>query len=567
MSTADSGGRHGGGRHGSGQNGSGRYGTGRRADAGQGAARDDAEARDGRPDGGRRLLLAAGATAAAAALVGGGTGGGRPAQAAVSDADDPHVAVDVRRIGARGDGRTDDTAAFQKALDLAAKVRGRVVVPAGAYLLDTVSIPMLVKVQGLGADISRYGSGTSGGVNLRHLPTSTAPMVVVTGPGTTLEGLTLQGNGSSAPLLRVDNGFESRFDRVHLANVAGTALLAQRVNNAFWSDVFINNCGTETDAAMVVKSPPAELSLTNSNTFTCVDLTIEGGPGPALDLGWGPSGEHFVEFVRLVAPHIEALQAGAAPEAVVRIGNVRHVELVSPFLYGGGGPLIEHRRQRPRGVVLEGGVRVVGGALLGVDPAKATASDHLVRLTNGDDFALIGTRLGRFTGAAVAVGANYGANVLIDPTTRIQLPTKGIALSDQRVGRALPVWRWGGGIVTTTDVEVGRHLLAARTTAPTAVALAGAALGSAAPVVAGADTAGVVRYTPGARATAGPQVRLRFAAPYATPPAVMLTPQSAAAARTRPYVSVTKDHVEVCVVEPLAAGERGEIVFGYQVVG
>jgi hypothetical protein len=77
----------------------------------------------------------------------------------------------------------------------------------------------------------------------------------------------------------------------------------------------------------------------------------------------------------------------------------------------------------------------------------------------------------------------------------------------------------------------------------------------------------VYRTTPGARATAGPQVRLRFGAPYATPPTVMLTPQSAAAARSRPYVSVTKDHVEVCVVEPLGEGERGEIVFGYQVVG
>nr|BFF14610.1 hypothetical protein GCM10025699_59130 [Microbacterium flavescens] len=135
----------------------------------------------------------------------------------------------------------------------------------------------------------------------------------------------------------MDNGFESRLDRVHLANVAGTALLAQRVNNAFWSDVFINNCGTESDAAMVVKSPPPEMSMTNSNTFTCVDLTIEGSPGPALDLGWGAASEYFVEFVRLVALHVEALQTGASPEAVVRIGNVRQVEFVSPFVYGEAG--------------------------------------------------------------------------------------------------------------------------------------------------------------------------------------------------------------------------------------
>lgn len=515
-------------------------------------------------NGSRRMFLAAGAVAAAAALA---VHDEVPAAAATADGDDPHIAVDVKRIGAKGDGRTDDTVAFQRALDLAAAVRGRVVVPAGAYLIDSVSVPMLVKVQGLGSDISRYGSGTSGGVNLRHVPTSAAPMMIVSGPGTTLEGLTLQGNGSAAPLLRVDNGFESRLDRVHLANVAGTALLAQRVNNAFWSDVFINNCGTESDAAMVVKSPPPEMSMTNSNTFTCVDLTIEGSPGPALDLGWGAASEYFVEFVRLVALHVEALQTGASPEAVVRIGNVRQVEFVSPFVYGGGGPLIEHRQARPRGVVLEGGVRVIGGALLGVDPAKATASDCLVRLSAGDDFALVGTRLGRFTGAAVSVEQSYGANVMIDPTVRVQLPKGGVALRDARPARTLPVWRWPGGVTTASAVEVGGHLVAGRTAAPSAAPLAAAAMGSARVVVDGSDMAGSVRFTPGSAAKAGPQMRLTFATAFAVPPTVVLTALSAAAARCRPYVSVTKDHVDVCVVEPLAADQRGEIVFGYQIVG
>jgi polygalacturonase len=40
---------------------------------------------------------------------------------------------DVKTFGARGDGATLDTAAIQKAIDAAAKVRGTVVVPSGAY--------------------------------------------------------------------------------------------------------------------------------------------------------------------------------------------------------------------------------------------------------------------------------------------------------------------------------------------------------------------------------------------------------------------------------------------------
>ena len=40
---------------------------------------------------------------------------------------------DVKRFGARGDGKTDDTAAIQKAIDAAAEVSGGVWFPPGVY--------------------------------------------------------------------------------------------------------------------------------------------------------------------------------------------------------------------------------------------------------------------------------------------------------------------------------------------------------------------------------------------------------------------------------------------------
>jgi len=42
-------------------------------------------------------------------------------------------ALDVKNFGARGDGQSDDTAAFQAAIDAAAKIRGTVYVPTGTY--------------------------------------------------------------------------------------------------------------------------------------------------------------------------------------------------------------------------------------------------------------------------------------------------------------------------------------------------------------------------------------------------------------------------------------------------
>ena len=47
---------------------------------------------------------------------------------------DGHEIIDARRFGATGDGKTDDTAALQRAIDTAGEKTGSVVVPPGIYL-------------------------------------------------------------------------------------------------------------------------------------------------------------------------------------------------------------------------------------------------------------------------------------------------------------------------------------------------------------------------------------------------------------------------------------------------
>lgn len=76
-------------------------------------------------------------------------------------------AVSVRDFGAVGDGETDDTAAFQRAIDMAAARGNTLHIPAGRYaILDDVSIESSVRLRG---DSDRRSIITSNGERARLL--------------------------------------------------------------------------------------------------------------------------------------------------------------------------------------------------------------------------------------------------------------------------------------------------------------------------------------------------------------------------------------------------------------
>jgi hypothetical protein len=68
--------------------------------------------------------------------------------------------LNVRDYGARGDGRTDDTAAIQKALDTAGSTHGAVMIPEGNYLCSELRVPEGIGIYGMPAWSYRKGIGT-----------------------------------------------------------------------------------------------------------------------------------------------------------------------------------------------------------------------------------------------------------------------------------------------------------------------------------------------------------------------------------------------------------------------
>ena len=72
--------------------------------------------------------------------------------------------VDIRDFGAKGDGKTDDTLAFQKALNQTGSKGGIVLVPPGQYRLDgVISVPEGVTLEGVwrGPHTSQLDKGST----------------------------------------------------------------------------------------------------------------------------------------------------------------------------------------------------------------------------------------------------------------------------------------------------------------------------------------------------------------------------------------------------------------------
>lgn len=92
------------------------------------------------------------------------------AAVAVAAETPPSDVLDVRQFGAKGDGRTDDTAAFQQALDAAAKAGGgTVLAPRGVYFFaGHLNVPQAVTLKGMWESVPAHN-----GLRDRGLPKPT----------------------------------------------------------------------------------------------------------------------------------------------------------------------------------------------------------------------------------------------------------------------------------------------------------------------------------------------------------------------------------------------------------
>lgn len=449
------------------------------------------------------------------------------------------VSFNIWDYGARPQ-NLDNTAFVQAAImDAFNAGGGKVLVPPGLYRVAGINQPDFVQLEATGGALTRFGKGDVRGAArfIRTVGSTAAYTWRIAGHGSVLHNVEIDGDGQAYRGLIV-SGFELTLDTVRVINCKAIGIDVERANNTRWRDVYVDNCGTKTEYAMKIWSKTgASGGISNeTNTVDIYGLTIERSANGALSIAEGTDAQAWAEFLRIFALHIEAPvdNGGQANDvALLAIGNVRSLDLIAPFIYGGPGPLISHNQTVNRGSGANGGVRIVAGQLFGSDASAGVvpATPTLVSLLAGDNFALEGTKLDRYTGSPVIVAAGYGPRFFVSADTTMSSGT----IQDARATSTL--YNVYGDLRVEGTIRSGRPVVS--------VVRDAARVASTTPNNC-SDTRGTVFFQGGA-ATAGALFTINFAKAHRVQPSIAVTPKNELTAGLNLYAAVAANGLSVTI--------------------
>ena len=196
--------------------------------------------------------------------------------------------INVKEFGAVGDGRTDDTAAIQKALDKASRNNAIVYFPGGIYSVDpkrTLSVKSNTKIQGDGPSTTIQANGNIFGWEL----------VRVSGQNVEISNISFDGNKLVNRVLVVNGGSSNiKISNVKVANASEST----NTSSEFYSSVV---------TGILVYGNTSYVSIDNAEVQNIVSINKVGGSlvarGIYVTTTWG-SNEAPAKQLSITNSHI-----------------------------------------------------------------------------------------------------------------------------------------------------------------------------------------------------------------------------------------------------------------------
>lgn len=402
----------------------------------------------------------------------------------------------------------DQSAAVQAAVDEAATAGARLVFQPGFYRVADILLPPYAWVAGLGSAHS-LAQASSNQQTVKFQPADKSkPVFRIGGEGSKgihairLEDFTIEAK-SEAPFIHQHEGFEVTMSNLFLfASDPAPALVIDAASNCRYIDIQVQGCGSEDwPAVMFVQGGHAWRShdgqYANTNDFE--RLRIERCTGSAMSIGLGDNwNESFAEFTRIVTPHFER-KASATTAPLLRVGNVRSLDIVAPMFYGGKGGALSHEQSTDysnlhsgRGDGDWGGVSLLGGTIIGNASGSGSGSTQGVTLVTGNGFYSAGTKFIRCD-TAVRIEKDYGPDVSVDPA----LAQFGLLSGVGADGNSRP-----GRIPVLNDLRGDAWAPTIKHDSPSGAGASGTASGD--------ERSGTITLVPGTSPKAGPHCVLNF---------------------------------------------------------
>lgn len=384
--------------------------------------------------------------AASAALLGAGISG-RTAYAA--PAPPPGHGADVRKLGARGDGSTDDTAAFQAAFAKAADGDHLVVVPAGTYRITApLNAVAPVRVTGLAGEAGStiaFDPGLPSGLTV----TQASAEEPYPGPAIELSGLWLEYAGPGTALAITEAGVRAPFHdtrvtgcRFHLHDGAtGFSSVNQR------SIIIAQNqfLGSSTSSGTGVAVNDSDNTTIIENVFYKLQYGIHGirGANRVYNAGCVVTGNSMSGFEKaLFFENWESVQASGNMLDGASENCIHLVDCYNSMLFGnylgptGTGPALLTETAQPRG----GRGQIIFSSNY-INHYAGTAGDAAIAVQGGsaqipvDQVTITGNIINKYP--SVGVWLRNAMNVLItgNTLTRASATAEGVrAIYDETPG-------------------------------------------------------------------------------------------------------------------------------------